>query len=239
MARSFGIVEDKLREAEFFLSQLRESRPFSFEANCYFSAFVSAGRSVTLSMQASMKGMHGFEDWYYRAQKQLMTDPMAPFFLEIRNEVVHTGANPLNHVPLEHLSEYLARQLHGNNLDHILLLPNAQSQDSTVLANAVWACEQYFTSLVTVVYECYSAFKTIVDPRWYLTEANFSATGKTFEDALVELGFPPNWAEKIPIDSQAWRILRLQQPPCLLNDLFERFLGKRIPDPDETDNFSY
>lgn len=91
MSSSFGVVEDKLREAEFFLAQLRGTSRVSFEANCYLSAFVSATRSVTFAIQASLKGVPGFKDWYESAQKQLKTDPLAPFFVEIRNEVVHKG----------------------------------------------------------------------------------------------------------------------------------------------------
>jgi hypothetical protein len=232
MASSFGAVEDKLFEAEFFLAQLRDTSRLSFEANCYFSAFVSATRSVTFAMQASLKGVPGFKNWYDSAQKQLKTDPLAPFFVEIRNELVHTGVNPLNRVSLDHLREDLTRQLHGDRRGHVLVLPDGHS-DSTVLIDAVEACEQYFTSLVSVVYECYSAFKAVVDPRWYFTEANFDSMGKTFEDAVAELGFPPNWAAGIPVGPQAWRVLRSQQPPCIVNDLFDRLLEKRIPDPDE------
>lgn len=233
MATSFGVVEDKLREAGFFFDKLRDTRRLSFEASCYFSAFVSATRSVTLAMQASLKGVPGFEDWYESARKQLKIDPLAPFFVEIRNEVLHTGANPLNRVPLDHLREELARQLRGDRREHVLVFPGAQQPDSTVLVDAVEACEQYFSTLVSVVYDCYSAFKTVVDGRWYFTEANFNSLGKSFEDALGELGFPKTWAEGIPVGPEAWRVLRSQQPFCLVNDLFDSYLGKKILDPDE------
>lgn len=232
MASSFGVVEDKLREAEFFLARLRETNRMSFEADCYFSAFVSAARSVTFAMQASLEGVPGFKDWYDGARKQLKIDPLAPLFVEIRNEVVHTGTSPLNRVSLDHLREDLVRQLHGGRRGHVLVLPDAQKRDSTVLADAIDACEQYFSSLVSVVFDCYSAFKTVVDGRWYFTEANFSSLGKTFEDALVELGFPQSWLAGMPIGPEAWRALRSQQPHCLVDDLFNRYLGKTIPNPD-------
>jgi hypothetical protein len=233
MASSFGVVENKLREAAFFLDQLRDSSRLSFEADCYFSAFVSACRSVTFAMQACMEGVPGFEDWYKSAQKQLKIDRPAPLFVEIRNKVVHAGANPLNRVPIEHLRQDLAQQLRGGNRGHVLVVPDAQQQGSTTLVDAADACEQYFSSLVSVVYECYLAFKTFVDERWYFTEANFNSLGKTFEDALAELGFPRTWLVGMPVGPEAWRALRLQLQPCLINDLFDRFLGKTIIDPDD------
>jgi hypothetical protein len=232
MARSFGVVEDKLYETEFFLDRLRCAARSSFEANCYFSAFVSAARSVTFAIQASLQGVPGFKEWYDIAKMGLKTDPLAPFFLEIRNQVVHTGANPLNCVSLDHLREDLALQLHQGARGHVLVLPDLRSQDTTVLVNALEACDKYFTSLISVVYECYSVFKTVVDGRWYFTEANFSSMSKTFEDAVVELGFPPDWAACAPAGNERWRVIRSQQPPCLINGIFERFLGKTIPDPD-------
>lgn len=232
MASSFGVVENKLREAHFFLSQLGESDRLSFESDCYFSAFVTAARSVTDAMRGSMKGVPGFKVWFDEALTRLKIDPLAPFFVEIRNEVVHEGINPLNRVSLEHLRADLSRQLQGDR-GHVLVLPVAGRQDATVVLSAVDACEQYFISVVGVVYECYSTFKAVVDARWYFTEANFKARGKNFEEALVELGFPPSWATGAPKGPEAWRVLRSQQDPCLVNDLFDRYLGRTIADPDE------
>lgn len=232
MSSSFGVVEDKLREAEFFLLKLREAKRQRFEADYYFSAFVTATRSVTDAMRASMEGVPGFEEWFAGALQRLKTDPMAPFFVEIRNRVVHQGVNPLNRVTPEHLREYLFRQL-GGDRRHVLVVPDASRREHTVLADATSACEQLFSSVVGVVCGCYLRFLTIVDPRWYFTEANFADRGLTLHDALAELGFPSGWAVASPGGPEEWRALRAQQPQCSLNDLFEKYVGKSIPDPDE------
>jgi hypothetical protein len=89
MASSFGVVEDKLREAEFFLAQLSKTSRLSFEADCFFSAFVSATRSVTFAMQASLKGVPGFKEWYDIAQKKLKTDPAGTV---LRGDKKRTGS---------------------------------------------------------------------------------------------------------------------------------------------------
>jgi len=234
MAHSFGLVEDKLREAEFFLDRMRKLSRFSIDARYYFSAFVSAARSVTFALQASLSGVDRFDSRYEVVRDQLKTDPLAPFFLEIRNDVIHAGMNPLNQVPLEHLREYLSLQLQQPHIrSHFIILPDTRGADSTVLVDAVKASMQYFTSLVSIVFDCYRRFKSVVDPRWYYTQGNFVAMGKTFEDAVVELGFPPEWASCAPTEPDGWRALRSQQPRCQINDIFQNYLGRKIADPDD------
>ncbi len=234
MAQTFGVVEDKLRETEFFLDRLRESSRLSFDARFYFSAFVSAARSVTLSLQATMSGVPGFEPWYQNAQAKLKADPLAPFFIEIRNVSVHKGLNPLNQVTLDHLREDLFCQMHHHKRSHVIVLPDVHAKGSTVLADAVQASTLYFISLVNIVFECYDQFKYVIDPQWYFTRDNFSAMGKTFEDAVAELGFPPAWASCAPAGGDGWRMLRLQQPACQINDVFRKYVGREIADPDNS-----
>lgn len=235
MAQSFGVVEGKICEAEFFLNRLSGSSRLSFDAQCYFSAFVSAARSVTLALQATMSGIADFEHWYQGVQARLKADPLAPFFIEIRNNSVHRGLNPLNRVTLDHLREDLFDQMHRRERSHVLVLPDVHSENSTVLRDAVQASTLYFVSLVNVVFECYNRFKCAIDPQWYFTHENFSAMGKTFEDAVSELGFPPVWASCAPSADDGWRALRSQQPACQINHLFRKYIGSEIAGPDDID----
>lgn len=63
MARCFGVVEEKIGEADFFLDRLVEcaEQAAFVEARYYFSAFASAARSVTLALQASLSGVEGVQ----------------------------------------------------------------------------------------------------------------------------------------------------------------------------------
>ena len=234
MTQSFGVVEEKLLEAEFFLEHLRKSPPLSFDCRFFFSAFVSSARSVTLALQATMKGTPGFDDWYQPASASLKASSLVRHFKEIRNDSIHKGLNPLNRVTIKHLREHMAAQLSSRDA-HVIVLPSVQESGSSALVDAISATEEYFASLVAIIYECYDQFKMIVDPRWYFTNEAFQAKGKTFEDAIAELGFPPAWATCAPKGDEGWRILRRQHPPCQLNDLFGEYLGRRITDPDNVD----
>jgi len=106
-------------------------------------------------------------------------------------------------------------------------------QNASSITDAVQACTIYLSSLVSIVHDCYQKFKTIVDPKWYFTEENFAAMNRTFEDAVVELGFPKIWAACAPSGTAAWEVLRSQQPACQINDIFKKYLGKTILSPDE------
>lgn len=231
MTRSFGIVEDKLREADFFLGKLCKSPRLSADARYYFSAFISSSRTVTLSMQACLGGLEEFDSWYKGVSDRLKTDHLAKYFLKTRNESTHVGVNPLNHVPHEHLREHITQQLKNRSHSHVFVIPSQDDPASTEIINAVEACEKYFVTLVTVVFECYETFKTLIDPRWYLTEENFRLHGKSFVDAVVEQGFPTIWASYIPEGADGWEILRSQEPCCLINDIFIKYLGCCINAP--------
>ena len=78
----------------FSSKYLRRASRFSFDCGCYFSAFVCAARSVTVALQETMSGIPNFNNWYKSAQARLKAYPLAPFFVEIRNDSVHKG-NPL------------------------------------------------------------------------------------------------------------------------------------------------
>ncbi|TAL84123.1 MAG: hypothetical protein EPN74_12580 [Rhodanobacter sp.] len=233
MSDSFGLVENKIFEAEYFLESIEKSRHLSLEASYSFSAFASASRSVTFSLQAVMSGVDGFEDWYEEARKSLSTDQLARYFVEVRNDVVHKGRNPLNQVPLERLRESLSRQLNSRDYCHVLVVSDASRGGRSTLVDAVPACKMFFTSLLSLVFECYYVFRFVVDPRWHFTEESFIANGKTLDDALGELGFPSSWSQSSPSGPGAWKALRKQQPSCLLNPIFRKYLGQVILDPDE------
>ena len=233
MAYSFGVVEDKLLEAEFFLKRFGATRVLDTEARYYFSAFVSACRSVTFALQKSLSGVDGFDAWYELAREQLKADPLVPYFLELRNQLVHTGINPLNQVDDKYSRERIARQLRGD-WSHVLVVTDHRGDNTYGLTDAVSASTDYFKSLVRVVFECYMRFLATVDARWYFTEEHFRAEGKTLGDAMAELGFPVDWLKAVPKgrEAEAWRVLRSQQPACQVNVLFERYIGENVPDPD-------
>lgn len=226
MTRSFGLVEEKLREAEYFLDLLSRASRHSQEAKFCLSAFVSASRSVTFALQACLNGTDGFADWYATAQEELKSDSLAPHFVEFRNITQKTGENPIDQVGHAHLRQYLAAQMDGTAPKHVLVHPRTEE-----LVDAVEACTSYLISVTQIVYDCYVRFRTLVDPQWHFTQEAFMSSGKTFGDALKEMGYPSFWADTAPEDADQWRLLSKLQPSCAINDLFQARLGRTVVGP--------
>jgi hypothetical protein len=80
---------EKLQEAEYFLAGLAASNGLEFQFN--LNAFLSACRSTTFTLQKSLSGVAGFDDWYRDRQAEMKADPALGFFLELRNISQHEG----------------------------------------------------------------------------------------------------------------------------------------------------
>ena len=93
MSRSFGLVDSKTQEAEYFLSRILESDCDFFGVQCDTVAFTASARSVTFAMQSSLKGIREFDTWYEVKQEQMRIDPLSKFFNNFRRVSQHIGHN--------------------------------------------------------------------------------------------------------------------------------------------------
>lgn len=219
MNRSFGLVDYKVQEAEYFLLELkRNAKRISFyEVQFCASAFVSAARSITFAMQASLKGHPEFEPWYGPRQAMLRDDPLSCFFQKFRTLTQHIGANV---VGVGSFSKDEALYYFSPCQD----LPNVPNQD------VISACQDYFVIVLQIVYDCYQELGSIVDGQQYFTTENFTSLGKTIEDAEEDLGLPRKWTDvdKPELEPYRWDLLRRQADGCLIGPQFERWLGKQL-----------
>jgi hypothetical protein len=229
MVRSISIVEYKVEQARFFLEQIAHCDLNFFAAQCFVDAFASACRSITLSMQAVINKVAGFKAWYAPRIELQEKDPLSQFFNEYRNVSIHIGDTVVR-------GGGSLIDKDGNRVRQYFFMPipdipNVPSED--VLS----ACRAHFTKLVSLVYDAFEEFRCKLDDRWYYTEDHFRQMGKSFEDAVEELGFPRDWVAaslELP-ESERWRVLRRTQTVgCQLNTTFESYVGKTIRGPDET-----
>ena len=189
MRYPFWLIDGKLCEADFFLEKMRTA-PDLDEARYYFSAFLSATRSVTFAVQKCLRGLGDFDTWYKERQAELAAHPMAKYFHTVRNESIHEGLNPL---------EQHVKGTGGIIASDFYLREGAPER------NVVVACRSYMSILVRIAGTAYQRFWTSVDLPAELTPENLAARRQTIEDIEEEFGYPRGWSASRPLGERlAW-----------------------------------
>ena len=225
MSRSFDIVDNKLREADFFLEELRTRGSFSTR-DYYFSAFLSASRSVTFALQATLSSLPGFAEWYADQRAMLATDPNARWLVDARNQSEKQGATFLGfgladgkggyaHFPLVHLNDD-PRQTAREIVDQIV---GRKTEDA--LGNRGAACMRV---LAGIVLRCYQHFGTTIDPERHYSVGNLARVGKSVEDVEQELGFPRGWTAGGTAEERI-NALKRSIPMPHIDDLLLKYVG--------------
>lgn len=227
MRRSFGLVDAKVFEADFFLDKLSNYETGLFAVRCYFNAFVSAARSVTYSMQAVMHDIKDFKEWYAGWQKLLRQDDLARFFHDTRNEIHHVGENFVRGAIFEIEDGQLIGRYYFDQPIDIGETDDPVGQNSIPAEDIVAACTKYLVLLVEMVFDCYTKFGQIIDPEEYYTVRNLGALGLTVEDVEELLGYPRRWTEIEGVDaSTRLEYLRSSIPGTEVDVIFLKYLGK-------------
>jgi hypothetical protein len=245
MARSFDCVDFKLAEADFFLEQMKGCTLSIWVLNFYFSAFVSAARSVTFALQAVMDGQPGFAEWYSKKQGEMRSDPVCRFFVTYRNEVLKTGELPIvggymagsNCKPrkFEIKHRFSRSILSGNKLQPLERAEFSQAATSNhdgtreEEPDAVTSCCEYMQKVVALVASCYTDFGPVIDPEQHYTLDNLRKMNKSVEDVEEELGFPRGWTAigEGTDDEERLRALRTHIPRSGIKHLFEKYCSKQ------------
>lgn len=178
----FWLIDGKLCESDFFLEKLRTA-PDLDAARYYFSAFLSAARSVTFALQKCIGGMAHFDAWYNDRQRELKEHPTAGYFKSIRDQVIHEGLNPL---------ESHVRGVGGIVGSNFYLVEGAPDRD------VVAAGKSYMAILVRIAGEAYERFWTSIDLPENFTPDDLVARGQTVEDIEEEFGYPRGWSAGRP-----------------------------------------
>lgn len=217
--RSFDLVDFKIGEGEYFLKKIRNSKDI-FEVRFLFSAYVSAVRSVTFCLQAVLSDIDGFKNWYSTKQENLKKDSVAKFFLEARNLSQKVGTVPIS-----------SGSSSNGKTKHYFDSKNPEFK-SLPEEDVYTACQEYFTLVLKLVYDCYVDFGTTIDPHQHYTKPNFILLGKSIDDLdeyLIGIrGYTSfaRWPEEY-----RWQAHRNSMPGCRISALFPKYLGLLKPHP--------
>lgn len=195
---SLLLVEEKLLEANYFIQLMRQGGPGPSYGYC-LSAFVSASRSVTFLLQKEMAHVPGFDDWWQQQQARLKADPVARFFLKIRNYSQKEGRISL--VGSGNSSGYWTYRFGGN----VEKVPT-----QLLMRDVAECCSEHVAKLAALILLCVDAFPYYTCPRRACTPEGFAALGLEIDALFRVLGYPSEWlkaARGIPL-AQQFNILR-------------------------------
>lgn len=217
MGRSFGIVEQKVEESAYFLNLLEESindGRLLDGSQFLLSAFLSATRSITFTIQASISDIEGFKEWYSQHQQRLKATNLAKYFLEARNLSQKIGYYLI-------AGGYYSTDEKGNRkmLCYFQRL-NSIDMDYVPTEDVITGCKLYFKLLLEVVLDCYKRFGNQIDPEQFFTYRNLIASGKTIEEFEEQAGFPRGYTA-VPDLSIEERIMVLNRYSAKPSRVFE------------------
>lgn len=185
--RGFRIVNEKIKESDFFLDKFKESiESLCFtDGNYYFSAFVSAARSITFALQAAMSKYPGFAEWYPERRKKLAESQLANMFVRLRNHTQKVGDVPLYY----EVNSWKGRRYCFAYFCHTEEFHDMPDGDVVSVATS------YLTSVLEIIYEFYNDFSPYVNPDTVFTEEGLCKLGWTIEDLEESMGLPRGWTD--------------------------------------------
>jgi len=81
--------------------------------------------------------------------------------------------------------------------------------------------------LLTVVFNCYQTFGTMIDPEQYFSFENIKKTGKTIEDFEEELGYPRGWTKESDLtDDERLKAIRHEINYDGIDHILIKYIGK-------------
>ena len=223
MSRSFGIVENKVNETAFFLEKLRdEQSSYSLEIpQFYLSAFMSACRSITFSLQASLSDLNGFKDWYNDKQSELRKNKLAKFFLVSRNESQKIGFFPIG-------SGSTSFDENGNHIMKFYFQQLAPTDNEYIPEeDVVTACDMHFKNLLNLILDVFLSFGNYIDSKQFFTLENMRELNLSLEDFEEQAGFPRGYLDVgFGTLNEKIETLRNSQPAPNIDRIFIHYLGK-------------
>ncbi|QIK68013.1 hypothetical protein G7072_18170 [Nocardioides sp. HDW12B] len=195
--RSVDLVENKLREADYFLGRMGEAGFNVWAFQCDFTAFLASARSVTFTMQAVMSGHGEWDDWYEERRNRLLAGPRGRFMVNMRNITQKVGDVGLNSGvggPGQRAQQFFPKSLTAK------LSSREQDLDAFALS------ERHMGVLVRLVQEWLYDFRAM----WGV-EVPVVWSG-SIDELEAGLGFPAGWTTDIVDDASGEEVLLLSSP---------------------------
>jgi hypothetical protein len=181
--KNYFSIGEKLKEVDFFFEKMKLSEHAIDELNFYFSAFVSAARSVTFVMQYVGSDLEGFYTWYALIQQELRENKIAKFLLEARNEHLKRGVQPIASGSVLNLPNSQQKLL------HFFTYIGSEPPAEVPVLDAITVCAIHMGTTTSLVKKFYERFST----QFHVPSQSIETALRYFSELageLSKLGFP-------------------------------------------------
>jgi hypothetical protein len=166
-SKGFHIVATKVGEADYFLEKLKEVQGNYDEFSYVLSAFSSASRSITFSLQAVMSKYPDFDTWYEPHREELKSNKLARYFVDLRNYLQKVGEVPVGHTGT----------MRDGKVKHLSFFMDIESLKGAPPGEVTRLAEEYFLEILKIIECCYRDYWIYVDPRALFTAEGLSQLG--------------------------------------------------------------
>lgn len=213
------IVEEKIFEADFFLEKLKDCKGTQLrEARFNLSAFITAARSVTFTLQKSLSGVDGFDAWYEQQRERMKNNKLSSFFLNARNLAQKVGHYHINGSSIEG----------GKN--EFLFIDFTKSYDYIPEEDIVTAAQKHLTFLTEIIYDCFKKFGDIIDPDKYYSKEALGKRGQTVKDVELEVWGYTKWTGMGMSEDESLHYILQHMVKSPMDELFIKYLRKTKDD---------
>ncbi|WP_413676629.1 hypothetical protein [Pantoea dispersa] len=175
----------KVGEGDYFLEKIKEVQGYYDEFSYILSAFASATRSITFTLQAVMTKYPGFDSWYVSHQEKLKANGLAKYFVNLRNYMQKVGDIPVGH----------AGTIREGKMKHVSYFVDIDDLKGAPVGEVTKLAEEYFVEVLKVVEKCYRDFWVYADPRAIFTEKGLEMLGWVIEDIEEAAGLPRGYTD--------------------------------------------
>jgi hypothetical protein len=219
------IVSHKIGEADYFLTKLKETHSWDNEYNYLFSAYVSALRSITFTLQFVMRKYPEFDEWYKIRQERLRKSEVAKSFVEFRNHAQKTGV-----IPIAKERSIFEGIFYDSDQFYV---PTNSDIKSVPIGNVIDLSERCLIEVLEIVAECYKDFDVYIDPRVLFTQGALKKLNWTIEDLEEFVGMPKGYTDmdyedtEMSNDEIRLKLLRGQGGDETLQEYIDKYLVEK------------
>lgn len=215
--KSFQLVELKIAETHYFYTKLTDDDIKAFHKQFYFSAFISAARSITFCNQYVYSDIKGFKEWWENLISNFVTkNNILNSFNHMRVDAIHKGINPL---------AFNMEFLYFENKSDIMYI--FENENVTTMIDALCQCKEYLLVLLFISFEVYIKWGKIIDSDEYVKHNNWIDLGRILNRNVFNyMGVPHNWRH-VPYGYTDAKMFPLDEtiPRTIIDEVIEQLLG--------------